>query len=316
MKKKKDKITIIIPTYKSIDTLDRLFTSLQAQTYKDFNIILAVDADDEIYEEFKYKYHNLDVTIKYYTENLGPGMTRQRAMDDSKDSDYFIFIDADDIVNPRMVECLYNLIKTHKTDFACSGINRVNKDGSILDILPSVKDHFNLTWCHGKIYSGKYLRKNKIRFRDDLRANEDSYFNCILYNKTDNVICTDEVTYLWMYREDSITSSRDIANMTLVYETSIKAMLYTILDMPHCTDKFFASKLVQMYEMREEAKHNNIYNEQADDIFKLLDGEVEVKKFVDENISLITPILHSSGFYDGKEYLYKQTFIDFINAVF
>ena len=130
------------------------------------------------------------------------------------------------------------------------------------------------------------------------------------------MICTDEVTYLWMYREDSITSSRDIVNMTLVYETSIKAMLYTILDMPHCTDKFFASKLVQMYEMREEAKHNNIYNEQADDLFKLLDGEVEVKKFVDENINLITSILHSSGFYDGKEYLFTQTFIDFINEVF
>ena len=243
-------------------------------------------------------------------------MTRQRAMDDSKDSDYFIFIDADDVVNPRMVECLYNLITTHKADFACSGINRVNKDGTILNALPSVKEHFNLTWCHGKIYSGKYLRKHNVRFRDDLRANEDSYFNCILYNKTDNVICTDEITYLWMYREDSITSSRDIKNMTLVYESSIQAMLYIILDMPKCTDKFFASKLVQMYDMREEAKHNNVYNEYSDEIFKLLDGEVDVKQFVNDNIELITPTLRASGIYDGKEYLYTQTFIDFINSVF
>ena len=316
MMKKKDKITIIIPTYNAHDTLDRLFASLQAQTYKDFNVILAIDADGKKYNKFKNKYKDLNITINYYAENLGPGMTRQRAMDDSKDSDYFIFIDSDDIVNPRMVECLYNLITTHKADFACSGINRVNKDGTVLNVLPSVKEHFNLTWCHGKIYSGKYLRKHNIRFRDDLRANEDSYFNCILYNKTDNVICTDEITYLWMYREDSITSSRDIKNMTLVYESSIQAMLYIILDMPKCTDKFFASKLVQMYDMREEAKHNNVYNEYSDEIFKLLDGEVDVKKFVDDNIELITPTLRASGIYDGKEYLYTQTFIDFINSVF
>ena len=119
-----------------------------------------------------------------------------------------------------------------------------------------------------------------------------------------------------MYREDSITSSRDIKNMTLVYESSIQAMLYIILDMPKCTDKFFASKLVQMYDMREEAKHNNIYNEYSDNIFKLLDGEVDVKKFVNENIELITPTLRASGIYDDKEYLYTQTFIDFINSVF
>lgn len=316
MKNKKDKITIIIPTYNAHNTLDRLFASLQAQTYKDFNVILAVDADGKKYNKFKNKYKDLNITINYYTENLGPGMTRQRAMDDSKDSDYFIFIDADDVVNPRMVECLYNLITTHKTDFACSGINRVNKDGSILNVLPSVKEHFNLTWCHGKIYSGKYLRKNKIRFREDLRANEDSYFNCMLYNNTDNVICTDEITYLWMYREDSITSSRDINKMTLVYETSIRAMLYTILDMPECTDKFFANKLVQMYNMREEAKHNNINVELYDNVFKLLDGETNVKKFVKENINLITPTLRASSMYDGIEYLYTQTFLDFINSVF
>ena len=314
MRKKKDKITIIIPTYKALDTLPRLLDSLRAQTYKDFNVIIAVDADDVNYNKLNYK--ELNASIIYYEENLGPGMTRQRAMDDNKDSDYFIFIDADDVVNPRMVECLYNLITTHKADFACSGINRVNKDGSILNVLPSVKEHFNLTWCHGKIYSGKYLRKHHIRFREDLRANEDSYFNCILYNNTDNVICTDEITYLWMYREDSITSSRDINKMTLVYETSIRAMLYTILDMPHCTDKFFASKLVQMYDMREEAKHNNIYNEISDEVFKLLDGEVDVKKFVKENINLITPTLRASSMYDGIEYLYTQTFVDFINSVF
>lgn len=316
MRNKKDKITIIIPIYNSYSTLNRLLLSLQAQTYKDFNIIFAIDGDGKKYNIFKMKYKDLDITTNYYSENKGPGVTRQRAMDDSPDSDYFIFIDSDDIANPRMVECLYNLIKTHKTDFACSGINRVNKDGTVLNILPSVKEHFNLTWCHGKIYSGKYLRKHKIRFRDNLRANEDSYFNCMLYNKTDNVICTDEITYLWMYRESSITSSRDIKNMTLVYETSIKSILYTLLDIPHCTDKFFANKLVQMYEMREEAKFNNIYNEQSDDIFKLLDDEIDTKKFVRDNINLITPTLHQSGLYDGKEYLYTQTFIDFINSVF
>jgi len=314
MRKKKDKITIIIPTYNALDTLPRLLDSLRAQTYKDFNVIIAVDADNINYNKLNYK--ELNASIIYYSKNLGPGMTRQRAMDDSKDSDYFIFIDADDIVNPRLVECLYNLIKTHKADFACGGINRVNKDGTILNILPSVKEHFSLTWCHAKIYSAKALKKYKIRFKDDLRANEDTYFNSMLYSKTDNVICTDEILYLWMYRENSITSSRNIKNMTLVYETSVKAMIDILLEIDKCSDKFFARKLVQLYEMREEAKYNSIDTSNTDDLFKLLESDVDAKKFVNDNIDLISPLLHQTGIYDNTEYLYTETFIDFINSLF
>ena len=62
-----------------------------------------------------------------------------------------------------------------------------------------------------------------------------------------------------------------------------------------------------------------ITNEELEKIYPLASNkakEVDVKKFVKENINLITPTLKASSMYDGVEYLYTETFVDFINSVF
>lgn len=67
---------------------------------------------------------------------------------------------------------------------------------------------FNMVWVFGKMYRRSFLKKYNIRFHESLRANEDGGFNAqweILLDNTNKIAKLDEITYCWLFNENSIT---------------------------------------------------------------------------------------------------------------
>jgi hypothetical protein len=60
------------------------------------------------------------------------------------------------------------------------------------------------TFVHGKVHKRKYLLKNKIRFNDNLTIHEDSYFNILCQNLSNNVKYCSTPFYLWKWRDNSV----------------------------------------------------------------------------------------------------------------
>lgn len=60
------------------------------------------------------------------------------------------------------------------------------------------------TFVHGKIHRRKYLIDNNIRFNPDLTIHEDSYFNILAQNCSQNVKYCPTPFYLWKWRDDSV----------------------------------------------------------------------------------------------------------------
>lgn len=199
----KNMVEIGIPVYKAKETLCDTLDSLVCQTYKRFIVCLSIDGDQENYDEIIETYRNRGLKIRVITSktNHGPGVARQLILD-STICDYITFVDADDMLMPRAVEVLYTQAKALNYDILQGSFIRESKTSE--DRLMSSTDNV-ITWFHGKIYKVRYLREKKISFLPELRIDEDSYFNAVAWNSTENKGMTGEVVYLWRDNKASIT---------------------------------------------------------------------------------------------------------------
>lgn len=111
-------ITIGIPVYKARDTLPYCLDALVAQTRKMFLVTLCQDCDGEDYSDIieTYRARGLHIRLISTPENSGPGVARQTIIDNETQSDYIMFCDSDDILQPRAVEQLYREAKVNNAD--------------------------------------------------------------------------------------------------------------------------------------------------------------------------------------------------------
>ena len=199
-------LNIIIPTYKARDTLADALNSLCAQTKKLFWVTLVQDADGEDYSDIieEFRAHGLHISLLTREVNGGPGNARNDGIRFSSQNnfEYLMFLDADDILFPQAVEHLTREIQVNKADIIVSSFKCEKPCGFDLNLQA---DTTPSTWCHGRIFRTKYLIENNIFFKENLRVNEDSYFNLVatLCAKKRGIL--KEFTYLWRNNKSSLT---------------------------------------------------------------------------------------------------------------
>lgn len=168
-----------------------------------FIVTISQDGDDEDYSDIIKEYERRGLHIRLIKGlNGGPGVARQRGVDSDLMCDYVMFLDADDMLLPNAIDTLYTEAKRTRADVLSSDFiaEQSHKSNYIMDVMSSP-----VTWCHGKIYRVQYLRENKIRFREDIRLNEDAYFNLIAVNCAKKKYKIEEPTYLWRSNKNSLT---------------------------------------------------------------------------------------------------------------
>ena len=191
-------IDLIIPCYNAHDTIERTLCSVYMQTMcKDIHIILVDDNSDKPYDYLKEKYNDLELEIIRLENNCGSGCTRRVGMKKGN-NEYIMFMDADDtFTNSFAVRRLYDYIKENEYDCVTSNFLEDLGNGKF------VKHEQDSIWVFGKIYKREFLEKNSIYF-NDTRANEDTGFNTICFF-VGNWGYLNDNTYIWHYKEDSIT---------------------------------------------------------------------------------------------------------------
>ena len=60
------------------------------------------------------------------------------------------------------------------------------------------------TFVHGKVHRRGYLKEKNIRWNDNLTIHEDSYFNILCQNLSENVKYCQMPFYLWKWRDASV----------------------------------------------------------------------------------------------------------------
>ena len=105
------KISIIIPTYNSSNTIERTIHSVLSQDFKDYEIIFVDDASEDdtvnsIFETLDGKKVSYQLIVNKH--NKGPAYSRNRGIKASKGR-YLVFIDSDDLVQYNHLSSLYRL---------------------------------------------------------------------------------------------------------------------------------------------------------------------------------------------------------------
>jgi len=205
-----NRIDIIIPAFKAHGTMLKTLCSIVQQSIiEDIDITIVNDCCPEgDYHKFVEMFSEY-VSIKELKicKNSGSAKARQYGIDNT-DDEFIVFVDADDtLYGSYAVEILRDRIKTNDNFQCCSTYFQ--------EMLPGTRQYIvhqnDMIWLFGKIYRREFLEKNDIRFIDSRASNQDTGFNALvkMYCSEEQICYTDDCTYIWNYREDSITRIGD-----------------------------------------------------------------------------------------------------------
>ena len=224
------KLELLIPHYTaSFTVMEPLLDSVAIQQAVDFKEIGVIIADDgpEASElpdkEWSKKY---PFTIKHIKSKKHQGVSAARNLAfDNSSADYVMFCDEDDIfcdvcglyiifqemkqgfdtlVSNFREESRPGLIFAGKENKFSSMLNKFQEEQIDSNEVIYINREMDSTFVHGKIHRRQYLIDKKIRWNPNLTVHEDSFFNILCQNLTEEVKYCPHPFYLWKWREDSV----------------------------------------------------------------------------------------------------------------
>lgn len=210
-----EKITVIVPVYNVDPFLERALKSLTEQTYTNLQILLIDDGSTDKSGEICEAWSEKDKRIQcVHQKNSGVSAARNHGLDLAEGS-YIMFVDADDWIEPEMIEALYTLSKEHDADvstcryvesYRTEFLDEVEKKTTQVVVAEGQTDaglKLLLPWSvYCKLYRADLLRDirlKKYKIAEDLLFNTD----IICEGKLQKVVYTNVPYYHYFIRENS-----------------------------------------------------------------------------------------------------------------
>lgn len=129
-------VSVIMPVYKTRNTLERAVKSVINQTMDNWELIIVDDCSPDDSGEFADTLEKLDDRIKviHKPKNEGLAMARNTGFDNTS-GEYITFMDSDDWLEPDTLEKVYNKAKSNNVDVAVYGYSQ-DKHGENGETIP------------------------------------------------------------------------------------------------------------------------------------------------------------------------------------
>lgn len=249
-----------------------------AQTKKLFIVTIVQDCDEEDYTDIldEYRRRGLKIRLLQMENNVGPGLARQYGMDRDTMCKYFMFMDSDDMLNPRAIEVLTQEAEKNNADVVSSDfmVNIKGQPSFVMNV-----DKTPCTWTHGKIYKADYLRKKNIRFSPVLRLNEDSYFNLVAINCAERKFRIHEITYLWHQNQNSLTrQDGDIGFFMKSWGQYLYSQVQGLIDISERNELIdpglVAATFINMYTHHMKAESKMLKDQCKEEDYKFVESQI------------------------------------------
>lgn len=272
-------VSFVIPCYNCIDKMDKLLSSLENQTDKDFEAIFVDDCSSDgtfaKLTEYAEK-STFNMRVVKNEVNSGPGITRNNGIR-LVEGEYVTFVDSDDYISEgsvgiwreilsadKDIDCLafdYNIVKGEEVDPRRIYIGSLDTDRRTvdLDLKKSIVYISGSTWC--KVYKTSIITDNDVKFLNLMR-NEDMPFTkrALKYSRK-TVYLREPLYYYVMYptslvHTDSLRNSRNTVIGFEAVENSLRDTHYA-----EC-EAIFALELYTMVQnmISEKAKRKDLIN--------------------------------------------------------
>ena len=198
------KLDILVPVYNEDEQtvkplLDSIAIQQNVNLREDVGVIVCCDGGScSLSDAFRDSY---PFSIEYFcNEHKGVSATRNACLDRSE-AEYVIFCDADDMFfNACAFWMLFQEMKTGFDNLTSVFVEETRVNGAITYI----NRQMDSTFVHGKVHRRQYLVSKGIRWNEKLTIHEDSYFNILAQNLSDQVKYCPTPFYLWKWRDDSV----------------------------------------------------------------------------------------------------------------
>ncbi|MCM3636543.1 glycosyltransferase [Sporosarcina luteola] len=220
-------ISIIIPLYNVEDYIISCLESLEAQTYKNYELIIVNDGSTDnsylLVQEY-VKRTNMNVLL-LSQKNAGVSSARNKGLEYAK-GEYVCFIDADDIVDNKYLEIMLTLCCKASCDLIICGLRSVpeefrenenkiiaNTDKTlIMDTQEALK-----SFLYKKINCGmgsflvrkEILSDNNVNFSVGFRYSEDQELIWKMINHSKRIAYNEVELYFYRMRKNSAMSIID-----------------------------------------------------------------------------------------------------------
>ena len=231
-------ISILIPMYNAVKTIERCLDSLCRQNPQVFEIMIIDDGSTDISYEVVQQYSRQFSYIHLYKQsNQGVAKTRQNLVAHAHGK-YILFCDADDYLEQDAISNIYRCIidvENKKLNIGAYifGYNLVRKNGKRTikrrnlrcgaygkEVYSRyhVKGVSDLYWSAlwNKCYRRDLCFKFDIHFEDQM---EDIMFNIDYISQCDCIYISDIVVYNYVQIGESLTRSKKIDNEKSILET-------------------------------------------------------------------------------------------------
>jgi len=189
------KFSVIIPTFNRCQYIPYTIASILRQTLNEVEILIcddcSFDGSRELLERIAEKHPNISVILNDY--NVGAGACRNKLLDRAK-GELINFLDSDDwYASTEVLERIYQTYQTHKADMILCHHQFVSTLPSYPNGVPDVyaknlstfigstNAYDNPEVLHANAffnfsYANEFVQANSIRFREDLRWEDQPFF--------------------------------------------------------------------------------------------------------------------------------------------
>lgn len=237
MKEYAEKISVIIPVFNAVHTLEKCVHSVLKQTYDNIEIILVNDGSTDESLKLIQKLRTKDNRIQYVSiDNSGVSCARNIGIDMAR-GEYLVFADADDYMDETMLLKLYEAIRRIQADVAvCTytvgteekhgvldAVNRIDKPDMIKELMLPERKMAAFVW--NRLYKASIVKNNGIRFNTKVKVCEDTLFNYEVLKYCREVAVVDEPLYHYNINNDSAMFRRGFNQNKLTANIAFKCML-------------------------------------------------------------------------------------------
>jgi len=124
------RVSIIVPAYRAAAFIDRTIESVRAQTYAEWEMLIADDCSPDNTRNIVAKWAEQDPRVQLIAldKNGGPAAARNAALEKAQGR-FVAFLDSDDMWLPAKLEHSLAHAKSHDAALVYTGFRRMTQDG-------------------------------------------------------------------------------------------------------------------------------------------------------------------------------------------
>lgn len=209
---KRIKVSVIIPVHNGAAYIKDTMQCIVNQSFQELEIILVDDGSTDNTVDIIKEFQATNPQIQYlYQEKANAGVARNRGMEKAV-GDYLLFLDGDDLFENNIIERMYNKIIEDDGEVCVCNADQYDTEKKILmkkaqylrkSYLPEVRPfsrkeigsailYFTTSVPWNKMVKKEFLEKNKIRFQDIERAN-DQYFSIMVLILAERITVVEDI---------------------------------------------------------------------------------------------------------------------------